>query len=71
MNLKLRLISLLILVILMLILAWQNNERIHFQFFFWGLSVDRFLLLFGTFVLGIISGLSLCGYWSHRGRKKD
>ena len=59
----------LVLLILVLTVAAQNQEKVAFHFLFWSVTVDRFLLIFGNFLLGGAVGLGL-GYFWWRPRKK-
>ena len=44
------------LVLLVLIIVFQNTEVVEFRFLMWKLSMSRALMLFGTLAIGIIAG---------------
>ena len=49
-------ILLLVLTTLVIILVLQNTQVVEVQFFFWKMSMSRALMLFGTFLIGLIAG---------------
>ena len=49
-------IILLVLTTLVIILVLQNTQVVEVQFFFWKMSMSRALMLFGTFLIGLIAG---------------
>ena len=57
MNIKT--IVILVLIALVVILVIQNVKVVEVQFFFWKVSMSRALMLFGTLLIGLISGLLL------------
>ena len=58
---KLRLISSIVLVTLVLVFALQNVATVEVQFLFWSLPLPRSLLLFLVLVIGVIAGWFLRG----------
>lgn len=49
-------ILLLVITTLVIILVLQNTQVVEVQFFFWKMSMSRALMLFGTFLIGLIAG---------------
>jgi len=48
-----------VLLIVVVIFSIQNLEAIDVSFFVWSMSVPKFLLILGTYVLGTVSGWGL------------
>ncbi len=44
------------LVLIVLIIVFQNTEVVEFRFLTWKLSMSRALMLFGTLAIGFIAG---------------
>ena len=52
-------VIILVLVVLCLVVFFQNTEVVTFRLFFWELTMSRIILLLITLVLGIIIGYVL------------
>jgi uncharacterized integral membrane protein len=52
-----KLIILLVLSLLLVIFAVQNYEIVSIQFLFWSFQTSRTIILFGTFIIGVLVGL--------------
>ena len=52
-----KLIILLVLSLLLVIFAVQNYEVVSIQFLFWSFQTSRTIILFGTFIIGVLVGL--------------
>ncbi len=50
-------IIIILLVILALIIAFQNQEIVTFHLFFWTISMSRILMMVGFLLTGFILGL--------------
>jgi uncharacterized integral membrane protein len=48
-----------LLLVVVAIFSIQNLEAIDVSFFVWSMSVPKFLLILGTYVLGTVSGWGL------------
>jgi putative membrane protein len=48
-----------LLLVVVVIFSIQNLEAIDVSFLFWSMSVPKFLLILGTYVLGTVSGWGL------------
>ncbi|MBI4620770.1 MAG: LapA family protein [Desulfobacterales bacterium] len=53
---KIKSIIILVLVALLVIFLLQNTEVIEVRFLFWQISMSRIVLLFSTFIVGLITG---------------
>ena len=49
-------VIILVLVVLCLVVFFQNTEVVTFKLFFWELSMSRIVLLLFTLIVGIIIG---------------
>ena len=56
MKMKIKTIIILVLVAFLVIFLLQNTEVIDVQFLFWQISMSRIVLLFSTFIVGLITG---------------
>ena len=56
----------LVLVVLMLILAFQNTEVVTFKLFFWSVAMSRVLVAALMFVAGAAAGFLLAEVLRHR-----
>jgi len=52
-----KLIILLILSLLLAVFAVQNYEVVSIQFLFWSFQTSRTIILFGSFIIGVLVGL--------------
>ncbi len=52
-------VIILVLVVLCLIVFFQNTEVVTFKLFFWDLSMSRIVLLLITLIVGIVIGYVL------------
>jgi len=52
-------VIILVLVVLCLIVFFQNTEVVTFKLFFWELSMSRIVMLLFTLIIGIIIGYVL------------
>ena len=52
-------VIILVLVVLCLVVFFQNTEVVAFKVFFWELSMSRIVLLLITLIVGIIIGYVL------------
>ena len=64
-------VVILILVGLAAIFILQNVAPVEVTFLLWSLSMSRALLVFFTFVLGLLSGWFLHSYFRYRKAKKE
>ena len=69
MNFKLALI--LILVALITIFIVQNVSVVEIRFLFWNLFLSRALLIFCSFMIGVLSGWILNSYLRYRKEKAE
>ena len=58
-------IIIILLAILALIIALQNQEVVTFQLFFWTISMSRILVIIGFLFIGFLIGL-LAAYRSRK-----
>jgi uncharacterized integral membrane protein len=52
-----KLIILLVVSIVLVIFAVQNYEVVSIQFLFWSFQTSRTIILFGSFIIGVLVGL--------------
>jgi uncharacterized integral membrane protein len=52
-------VLILVLVVLCLVIFFQNTEVVSFKVFFWELSMSRIILLLITLIVGIVIGYVL------------
>ena len=52
-------VIILVLVVLCLVVFFQNTEVVTFKLFFWELSMSRIILLLITLIVGIVIGYVL------------
>jgi uncharacterized integral membrane protein len=52
-------VIILVLVVLCLVVFFQNTEVVTFRLFFWELSMSRIVLLLITLIVGIVIGYVL------------
>ncbi len=52
-------IVILVLIVLCLVVFFQNTEVVTFKLFFWELSMSRIVMLLFTLIVGIIIGYVL------------
>lgn len=50
-------IIILVLTVLALIIAFQNQEVVTFHLFFWTISMSRILMMVGFLLIGFLVGL--------------
>ena len=67
MNIKLIVIA--FIIILILILAFQNRETVEYKLFFWSFAISRILLLPLLLAVGLISGYVLANMTGKKSRK--
>ncbi|MEW6614543.1 MAG: LapA family protein [Thermodesulfobacteriota bacterium] len=53
---KIKNIIILVLLALLVTFLLQNTEVIEVRFLFWQISMSRIVLLFSTFIVGLITG---------------
>ena len=56
---RVKLIALLVVVVLVLIVTFQNIEARPFQILFWSPSVSPSIMIIATFLLGVLGGILL------------
>lgn len=56
---KIRRIVVIVLIAFFIIIVVQNLQVVELQVFFWKVSMTRALMLLGTLLIGLISGLLL------------
>jgi len=61
----------LILTSLVAIFIIQNVAAVEVSFLFWSLTLSRALLIFFTFIIGLVSGWFLNTYSQYRKAKKE
>jgi uncharacterized integral membrane protein len=52
-----KLIILLVLSVLLVVFVVQNYEVVSIQFLFWSFQTSRAIILFGSFIIGVLVGL--------------
>ena len=68
---KYKLISGIVLLVIILILIFQNTASIDIQLFFWTVSISRVLLMAVFFLMGAVVGWIANGYYRFlKARKK-
>jgi len=68
MNIKL--ISGLIIICLILVFIIQNITIVKIRLFFWSIEISLVLLILILLILGVVAGLLLNDYFTHRNRSK-
>lgn len=61
-----RIIGITVLCLLLLIVVLQNTERVETKVLFASIAMPRALLLFVTFMVGVVTGLVLATYYASR-----
>lgn len=62
---KPKIIIIAVAAVLVLIIAFQNTDIVTFHFYFWTISMSRFLVIIGVLFIGFLLGL-LAGYRTKR-----
>lgn len=68
---QLKRIIIFIVIILFLIIIFQNLDITSVQLLFWEVEISLLLIFIIPFILGIITGLILISSYSKRKQKKD
>ncbi|MEX1025107.1 MAG: LapA family protein [Planctomycetota bacterium] len=64
-------IALVVLLVLGVVLMFQNTAEVHTQFFFWSLTMPRALLLATSFVFGLAAGYLWSSLRQRRNGRSD
>lgn len=67
---RLKIILSILIIAPVLIFVMQNYEPTDVSFLFWGFSLPRSVMLFGTFCLGTLFGIVLSAILTHGRRKR-
>ena len=65
-----KLIILLVLSVLLVVFAVQNYEVVTIQFLFWSFQTSRTIILFGSFIIGVLVGLMAAFVIKKQSQKK-
>lgn len=68
---KFKIIVIAIVLLLVLVVILQNTESVNIAFLFWSFPLPRALLLFLTFVFGVIAGLLAAMRFEGKSEKKQ
>ncbi|MEO6739522.1 MAG: LapA family protein [Chthoniobacteraceae bacterium] len=63
---KLKLIAALLLLVMVLVFTFQNTSVIRLRFLGWNLELSQALMIFGTFVAGLLMGWASIGLFRRR-----
>jgi len=68
-TMRLKIIIILIIALLFLIIIVQNVQPVIFSLFHWEVTLPLIVMLFATFVLGIITGMVVGSISRHKNKK--
>ena len=69
---KVKLVSVLLVLVVVAIVFWQNNEAVQFRFIGLGsISVSKTLLILGSMLVGVVGTLVVQLFWRQRKRLRE
>ncbi|MEO6785668.1 MAG: LapA family protein [Chthoniobacteraceae bacterium] len=66
---KLKLVAALLLLLMVLAFAFQNTSVISLRFLGWTLELSQALMIFGTFIAGLLLGWASIGMFRRRDKR--
>lgn len=64
-QMKIRLISVLVLLLIIVIFTVQNAAVVTISFLFWEFAISRALMIFFVFTIGVLAGWSFSVWLRH------
>ena len=68
---KAKLAGAIVIVVLILIVFFQNGDPVRFKFLFFTIEVAKTLLILGSMVVGVVGTLVVQFFWRQRKRLRE